>query len=165
MREADDLTRRALMSGSLALAVTACRPFGQAAPTTEADPDLLTLRRVLSAEEDLLTRYDAVRRSHPALADTLDPIAADHRAHVRALRSRVTPPPRPSPSATRSTPGQGPRVPTDATEATQTLAELERTAAADRVDDLLAVPPFLAQVLASISASEATHAALLTGSP
>lgn len=164
---AGDVTRRAVVGGSLVLAAAACRPFGGASQRTddEVDADVLSVRRALVAEERLLARYDAVRRRHPGLAGRIDPIAAEHRAHVRALRSSVTPSPSPSPSASPSTPGDDASVPADPAEAAGTLAELERAAAADRVDDLLAVPPFLAQLLASISASEATHAALLTGAP
>lgn len=162
MREAHGVTRRALMGGSLALAVAACQPAGNAPRADGTDPDVLALRRALSAEQRLLARYDAVRRRHPDLADRIDPIAAEHRHHARALAARVTPSPEPTPTPTAS-PGDGWRAPPDAAEATRGLADLERAAAADRVDDLFAVPPFLAQLLASISASETTHAELLAG--
>lgn len=164
MREAHGVTRRALMGGSLALAVAACQPSGNAPPADGTDPDVLALRRALSAEQRLLARYDAVRRRHPDLADRIDPIAAEHRHHARALAARVSPSPEPTPTPTATaSPGDGWRAPPHAAEATRGLADLERAAAADREDDLFAVPPFLAQLLASISASETTHAELLAG--
>lgn len=156
------LTRRALFGGSLALAVTACEPFGSAESHARGDPDVDTVRRALAGEEELLARYEAVLRRHPQLASRLDAFAAEHRAHRHALRARVSPSPSPiSPSAA---PVKSPRhstVPPDSDQAISGLAEREQTAAAARLDDLATAPPFLAQLLASIAAAEATHAALL----
>ncbi len=161
------LTRRTLLQGSLALTVAACEPPGYAAPGGDADPDLATLRGAIMDEERLLARYAAVVRHHPRLRSRLEPLSADHRAHLGALRAQVSPTPRlptSSPPTEVSTPSPRPTrpVPPTPAEALDDLARRERAAAGARVEPIGAVPPFLAQLLASIGACEATHAALLT---
>lgn len=157
-------TRRAVFGGVLALAVSACRPLRSAQRPT-VSPELKTLRRAAAHEESLISRYEAVRRRHPRLASRIDPIVDEHRAHLAALRAQVTPSPTPSESETPPPKDETPSAPADRSEAVKALAAQERAASDARIRDLDTAPPFLAQVLASIGASEATHAALLEDTP
>lgn len=154
------LTRRALFGGSLVVALAACEPLGRTTDRPEQSPELATLRRAISAEEALLARYEAARGQHPELADTITAISDDHRAHLRALRARVSPSPTPT-GSTKATSAPATSVPRDRAGALRALAERERAAADARLRDLAGAPPFLAQLLASIGAAEATHATLL----
>lgn len=161
----DQLTRRAFVGGSVALAATACEPAGTATTRTRADPDVAAVRRAVADEEDLLARYDTAVRHHPQLASRLDAFATEHRAHLQALRARVSP--SPSPLATHATPEPSSShspAGMDTEDILSALANREHAAADTRLDDLTGAAPFLAQLLASIGAAEATHAALLTGS-
>lgn len=164
------LTRRALLGGSLALTLTACTPAGK-----RPGPDVVLVGRAVADEQDLLAYSQAVLRHHPGVGARVDPIVSDHRAHLGALRAQVSPTPADlptsvSPPTTPTSAGPGParspgppRVPAGEAEAVAGLAERERSAAAARVEDLSGAPPFLAQLLASIGASEAAHAGLLAG--
>lgn len=151
-------TRRALLAGSLAAAVAACEPLGYAAPKQEEDHDVALVRRAIAGEEELVVRYDAVRRRHPRLAGRLDPLAREHVEHLRVLRGRLSRVAAPTVSAR---PPKEPSVPAAPADATAALAERERVAAAHRLDDILSASPPLAQLLASISACDVVHAALL----
>lgn len=165
-------TRRALLGGSLALTLAACTPPGEPEPP---GPDVVLVGRAVAGEQALLAYYHAVLRRHPGMEAQVGPILSDHRAHLRALRAQVSPTPAvlptsPSPPAAPTSAGPGrarspspPRVPAGEAEAAAALAERECSAAAARVEDLSGAPPFLAQLLASIGASEAAHAGLLAG--
>lgn len=155
-----DPTRRAVFGGMLALAVSACEPLRKA-QGQPVSPELRTLRRAAAHEESLIARCEAVRRRHPRLASRIQPIADEHRAHLAALRGQVTPSPTPSASGSPSAKKETPSVPARRRDAVGALAAQERAAADARISDLDTAPPFLAQLLASIGASEATHAALL----
>ena len=116
------------------------------------DPDLAVVARALAASQDLAQRYAATATAFPDLAGRLGPLAAEHAAHIAALRvSTPTTPP-----GTTVAP-----VPTVAIEALAALAAAERTSAAARVPDLLHSAPAVARLLASVAACQAVHAAVL----
>ncbi|MGH3099013.1 MAG: hypothetical protein ACRDMV_23750 [Streptosporangiales bacterium] len=157
-------SRRGLLAGTVA-AVTlagACRPFVTAEEDEKRDPDIVTAKQALAAEEELLARYAAARGQHADLDKSLAPFVHRHREHRAALRTRLPKRATASPSATTSpAPSQSTHAPRSVK---RTLAELvgaERAAAAGRVDDALGASPTLAEVLASIGACEAAHAKLL----
>jgi hypothetical protein len=93
-------------------------------------------------------------------------VQADHIAHLAQLRSRLVEPPgaRPSPvNPPHGTPSAGPGA-TGVTGTRAVLGELEiaEQGASDRlIGELAGLPPSLAQLFASIAASEATHAEYL----
>ncbi|WP_030217812.1 hypothetical protein [Streptomyces bikiniensis] len=136
--------------------------------------------RSVAVARGLLERYDAVLAAHPALAPRLTPLRSSVAAHVRALgdggtdgggTGAVEPAaasgsPAPSASApARSTTAPSPApVPVAADPATALgeLAAAERTASDGHTDALLAAPPEYARLLASVAASGAVHAHLLT---
>ena len=149
----------------------------QPVPAGQADP---VLDRALSAETDLLKRYDATLALPSVAADSgltakLKAIRAEHAAHTAAIKQGYTPPTTlpgssaapssPSPSASATTPA--PPAATDARDAKTAVAALpraEQDAASARTADILAADGATAMLLASIAASESGHAALLLGS-
>ena len=126
-------------------------------------PDVVTLQAVIAAEQTMISLYQAAVDSNLAADRTggLEGLLAQHRQHLGLLRARLVLPPgtRASSSASSSaSPGVAP--------ARVTIARLraaERASAADLVRRLVTVPPSLAQLFASIAASDATHAVALGG--
>ncbi|MFD5256633.1 hypothetical protein ACFWM5_27860 [Streptomyces bobili] len=132
--------------------------------------------RAASDSAGLLERYDAVLAVHPALTARLAPLRAEVARHVTAFggTERGT---RTSPSASASasapasasasaSPGVPPApavvVPADAKAALADLAGAERTLSDLRVAALVDLPGEPARLLASVAASGAAHAYLLT---
>jgi hypothetical protein len=129
-------------------------------------PDVVTLVAVIAAEEDLISLYrTALARDSAAAARASDLLAllAQHEQHLTRLRAQLIQPagtataaasPRPSAKASAVAPE---RV---------TVARLraaESASAAGLVRRLATVEPALAQLFASIAASDATHATSLGG--
>jgi len=117
-------------------------------------PDVITLQEVITAERAMIALYRAAVNTQPAR--TLEGMLAQHRQHLAQLQARLVLPaasPAPSASASRS-----------AAPARVTIAQLraaERASATDLVRRLATVPPALAQLFASIAASDATHVVAL----
>jgi hypothetical protein len=164
--------RRALLIASVAALpalLTACRGV-QALGTPPAPPaDVDTLRSAIEHETALVASYVAITASGGSAAPggqagpagaagggrtaaALAAVLADHRQHLAQLSSRLI-----EPAA------HGPATPTGAASGhgvSMTVAQLEQAeqAASDRlIAQLAGVPPALAQLFASIAASEATH--------
>jgi hypothetical protein len=118
---------------------------------------------VIAAEELMIARYDIVITRSARLAAGLRPLRAEHRLHLAELRSRLIVPPGSQAAAARpahsrpaaARPGRGPAA------AISFLQGAERASAANLLRHLAAVSPSLAQLMASIAASEATHVAAL----
>jgi hypothetical protein len=187
-----DRTRRAVLAATAAslplLAVSGCKGVGALAAPPRPAPDVAVLRSAIAAEEAMIARYDAVISRSASLAGGLRPLRGEHRRHLAQLRSRLIVPPgsaaAASPSlspsgqaahgqaahgqagAGRTSHGQvgaGPdTVPADAAAAIPFLQAAERAAAAALLHQLAAASPSLAQLMASVAASEATHVAALT---
>jgi hypothetical protein len=122
-------------------------------------PDVITLQEVITAERAMIALYQAAVNGEPASrVRVLEGLLAQHRQHLAQLQARLVLPsasPTPSASASRSA---APRRPTIAR-----LRTAERASATDLVRRLVSVPPALAQLFASIAASDATHVAALAG--
>jgi hypothetical protein len=126
--------------------------------------DVLTLQAVIAAEENLIGLYRTALAGAPAPAQALRTLLAQHEQHLAQLRARLIVPPGPAPSPAQ--PGRPSASGTATPAAPVSLARLraaERASAADLVQRLATVPPALAQLLASIAASDATHVAVLGG--
>jgi Ferritin-like domain len=165
-----DPTRRAVIAAAASLplvAVTGCSGIDVLASPPSPAPDVGLLREAIIREQQMVTWYSAVLRgmrnagasgSSPAsLTAALEPLLAEHRAHLAQLRSRlIVPTGSASPSPSYRAPG-APVVPAAAAAAVAFLRSAEQAAATAMLDRLAGASPSLAQLFASISASEATH--------
>jgi hypothetical protein len=89
----------------------------------------------------------------------LPTLLAQHQQHLTQLNARLIIPPGASPS---SSPSPVPS-PTPSPEPISSLRDAERASAASLTGQLSSVGPALAQLFASIAASDATHADALGG--
>ena len=128
-------------------------------------PDVITLQEVIAAEQTMIKLYQAAVHGSPATdqARGLEGLLAQHRQHLGLLQARLVLPAG-TPTATPS--GASGGASSGAVAGPVTIARLraaERASAADLVRRLVTVQPALAQLLASIAASDATHAVALSG--
>jgi len=128
-------------------------------------PDVVTLQAVIAAEHTMIRLYLAAidAGSAPARAHRLEPLLAEHEQHLARLQARLIVPAgsQASPSPSPSTAGATGAVRTPVTIAR--LRAAERASAANLVQRLGPVEPALAQLFASIAASDATHVTALGG--
>ena len=164
--------RRAVLAAAAStalLAAAGCKGVGALASPPRPASEVALLRAAIAAEEEMVARYHAVIIRSPGLAAGLRPLRAEHQRHLAELRSRLIVPPGSAAGAARSPAAARSRRPQPAQDsgpaspaaAISFLQEAERTAAADLLRQLTAASPSLAQVMASIAASEATHVAAL----
>jgi hypothetical protein len=170
-----DPTRRAVIAAAASLplvAVTGCSGVDVLASPPSPAADVGLLREAITSEQLMVTWYSEVLRGSgnagaaggpPAsLTAALEPVLSEHRAHLTELRSRlIVPTGSASPSPSYRAPG-APVVPTAAAAAVAFLRDAEQAAATAMLDRLRGASPSLAQLFASISASEATHVPALT---
>ena len=127
-------------------------------------PDVITLQEAIKAERAMIALYQAAVNGGTRPARTLEGLLAEHRQHLSRLQARLVLPPgsgsaSPSPSPSSSSSPSSSRA-----RGRVTIAQLraaERASAADLVRRLVSVPPALAQLFASIAASDATHVVAL----
>ena len=160
-----DLRRRSVLAAAVMtvpLVAAGCKGVGALGTPPEPGPDVAVLRGAIGTERALIARYRSAMAGSPALSGTLGPLLAQHREHLARLTSMLiepagqgaSPDTTPSAAGTAAT-GSGPAA---------TLAALEaaEAGAARSLDSrLILAPPALAQLMASIAASEASHALLL----
>jgi hypothetical protein len=166
---AADPSRRALLvaAAGLPLLVAGCRGAAALGTPPVPAPDVTVLRTATVAEQAMVTRYrDAIRLlrdgsaagsgNGPTAAATLAALLTQHQEHLRQLRSRLAPG---SPLAARATlaPSAAPTAPATAQEAIAALGPAEQAASDWLLSRVPLAPASLAQLLASICASEATH--------
>jgi hypothetical protein len=166
---ARDATRRrvlAIGAVTLPLAAAGCKGLAALGAPPKPAPDVAVVGDAITVEARLIAHYGAVLAAVPALADPLRPLLAQHHDHLARLRARLIIPPG-SRATDPASPGPAPRgsapVPGTRAAAIGYLRDAENAAAAAQLAHLAAAPPSLAQLLASISASEATHAMILGG--
>jgi hypothetical protein len=163
-------SRRSLLlaaSAALPVLLTACKGVQALGTPPPPPPDIRALRAAIAAEELMVDTYGfAILRleTSPAfgqagLLAAFHAAQTDHVAHLAQLRSRLIEPvgtPTPSPSrASAFTAG------TSLTEVLTTLENAEQATSDRLIGQLAVLPPALAQLFASIAASEATHVPLL----
>jgi len=163
----------------LLLATAGCRssevfagPDPLASPPS-LSPDVITLRAVIAAEESLIHLYETAIGGDPGMTARvrrLTSLLAQHEQHLVQLRARlILPPGTPQTQASPSTtPGAASTLPGSAGTSgvrvtTAGLRAAERASAAGLVQRLATVEPALAQLFASIAASDATHVQVLGG--
>jgi hypothetical protein len=124
--------------------------------------DVLTLQAVIAAEENMIDLYRLAISgdSGTSRARTLRSLQGQHQQHLVQLKARLIVPPGASASPSPSSASPSPRV---STVSIARLQAAERASAADLVRRLATAPPALAQLLASIAASDATHVTALGG--
>jgi hypothetical protein len=173
-------TRRVVLAvaATLPLAVASgCDGVNVLAAPPRPAPDVALLRSAITAEELMVARYTnvlkAVRNpggtsagrggSQSALTAALEPVLAEHQAHLAQLRSRLIVPAGAAPLPSERVPAgpAAPAAPAAPGAAVAFLRAAEQAAAADMLDRLPQAPASLAQLFASISASEATHVPVL----
>lgn len=167
------LSRRILLAGAATLPLLAggCRGTMALGTPPQPAPDVGILRAATATEQALVMRYqDALRLLHaapatgsePALSAILARLLAEHQQHLSQLRSRLIPG---SPRAAGSGPlrVRRPARPATTGQAVTGLISAEQAASDQLLRQVTApgVPASLAQLLASISASEATHVPVL----
>ena len=140
-------------------------------------PDVVALQAVIAAEQAMITLYQSAVASHLALstagptsgpttgpatgrAGVLEELLAQHRQHLGQLQARLVLPAG-SPSAQASSSASLGAAPARVTIAR--LRAAESASATDLVRRLVSMPPALAQLFASIAASDATHVVALGG--
>ncbi len=168
-----DATRRAVLAATAAtlpLLAGGCKGISALGTPPEPQADVAVARAAIAAETLIITRYEAVLAAVPALAGRLRPLLTQHEDHLVRLRARLidpraqghatspAPSARPSPGAGAGTVGAVPRTPAAAV---AFLRQAERAAATAMASHLRTASPSFAQLLASIAASEATHALVL----
>jgi hypothetical protein len=127
--------------------------------------DVLTLQAVIAAEENMIDLYRTAISGdlgNRAAAQTrmLQSLQAQHEQHLVQLKARLVVPPGASASPSGAAASPSPRP---STVTVTGLRAAERASAADLVQQLVTVPPALAQLFASIAASDATHVTALGG--
>ena len=131
--------------------------------------DVLTLQAVIAAEENMIDLYRTATSGDSPIpgasrARTLRSLLAQHEQHLVRLKARlVVPPGMPSSTSLPSSGGRPSPSPRAARVSVAQLRAAERASAADLVQRLATAPPALAQLLASIAASDATHVTALGG--
>ena len=158
------LSRRQLLAASpttlpLFLALSGCKgPAVLSAPPT-VSAQTQTLLRAVTAEQNLIWIYNKAIAAYSRLAPTLAPLRAEHEAHLAQLRARVIEP------AGKNLPGTVTARPALAASPSAALTQLrdsEQAAVGTLMGRLDSASPSLAQLYASIAASEAAHAIVLT---
>jgi len=157
------------------LGAAACRsedvfagPDPLASPPRPA-PEVITLQAVIAAEESLIRLYKMAIDGGPgatAEARRLNSLLAQHEQHLVQLRARLILPPGQGGTASpqdRGSPGGSSPKGGSARVTVARLRAAERASAAGLVRRLADVEPALAQLFASIAASDATHVMVLGG--
>jgi hypothetical protein len=169
-------TRRVMLAAAAMLplaAVSGCDGVDVLAAPPSPAADVTMLREAIAAEQLLITWYAAVLRdagkaggtpaggSPTTLTAVLEPLLAEHRAHLAQLRSRLVVPAGSAAGPSPSRRAAAPVVPGAGSAGVAFLRAAEQAAATDMLDRLRKAPGSLAQLFASISASEATHVPVL----
>jgi hypothetical protein len=161
-----EATRRGVLAAvvSLPLVATGCKGVGALGTPPRPRPDVAVVRDAIDGETLIIARYHAVLAAVPTLAGSLGPLLQQHHEHLARLRARLiepstASPPAHSPAVAAS--AAGAPVPGTPAAARAYLRHAEQAAAQALMGKLTAAPPSLAQLLASIAASESTHALLL----
>ena len=154
-------TRRSVLAATMMTlpALAGCKGIGALGSPPRPRPDVAVARRAIASESQLVAHYEAVIARMPALAGSLGPLLTQHRDHLARLRGRLF---EPRPSAPQASPSVTP-VPGTPAAAISLLRTAEQSAAHSLLGTLAAVSsPSFAQLLASIAASEASHALVLS---
>lgn len=146
---------------SLFLALSACKGPAVLGAPPSVSSQTRTLLHAVTAEQNLIWIYNKTMAAYSGLAPTLAPLRAEHEAHLAELRARVIEPPGKRVTATVT--AKPPPAATGAAALAQ-LRAAEQAAVNTLMSRLDGASPSLAQLYASIAASEATHVSVLGAS-
>jgi len=150
------------------LALAACRGVQVLGSPPPPPADIRALSVAIKAEEQMVAMYGAAIVALPAGAAAAllaaRTVQAEHAAHLRQLRSRLIEP-APHPSATPRPVTLPPGTTGTTGSVLQALEQAEQAASDKLIAQLRVLPPALAQLFASIAASEATHVPYLRHVP
>ena len=157
------LSRRQLLAASpttlpLFLALSGCQALAVLRAPTTVSPQTRMLLHAVTAEQNLIGIYNKAVAAYSSLAPMLAPLRAEHEAHLAQLHGRVIGlPGQQVPSAVTAEPVIG-----DSQAAVLVqLRAAEQAAVKTLMSRLDGASPSLAQLYASIAASEATHVSVL----
>jgi hypothetical protein len=158
------LRRRDLFAASattlpMFLMLSACAGPGALAGPPPLSTDVRSLFTAVAAEQDLIEQYKQTMAAYSRLTPALTSLLAEHQAHLTQLRARIIEPPGktiPAAAAAQIS------VPGTREAAIAGLRGAEQAASAAQLRRLAVVSPSLAQLFASIAASEATHVTTLS---
>ena len=163
---ARDATRRRVLTAAAAalpLVAAGCKGISALGAPPKPAPDVTVVTAAIAVETQLIARYGEVLAASPGLGPARRPLLAHQHEPRTRLRARLIVPvggqPLPTPRATAR---RTARVPGSPAAALGYLRDAEDAAAGALLAHLATAPPSLAQLLASISASEATHALILS---
>ena len=145
----------------LFLALSGCTGPAVLSAPSAVSPQTQQLLQAVTAEQNLIWIYNKAMAGYSALRPALAPLLAEHQAHLAQLAARVIEP------AGKKATGAVTARPALAATADGALAQL-RAAELAAVGRLLgrgqlgSASPSLAQLYASVAASEATHVTTLT---
>jgi hypothetical protein len=157
------LRRRQLLAAStttlpLFLVLSGCKEPAVLAGPPPLSADVRVLFTAVTDEQNLISLYKRTMAAYSALAPSLAPLLAEHAAHLAQLRARIIEPPGKSvPDRITSRPP----IPGTRAAAAAALRTAEHAASTAQLRRLVSASPSLAQLYASIAASEATHVTAL----
>lgn len=143
----------------LVAALSACAGPNPLAGPPPLSADVRSLLQAVTAEQNLIWIYNRTMAAYSGLAPGLAALLAEHQAHLVQLRASIVEPPGKTVPATVT---RKPAVPGTPASALAQLRAAEQSASAAQLRRLAGAPPALAQLYASIAASEATHVTALT---
>jgi len=160
-----DPTRRVVLAAAAtsSLLLAGCKGIRALGPPPGLSPDVVTLEHAITAEELMVSTYSSALTALAGDAkagQVLARVLAEHGAHLGALRSRLILPHRTASATPRPSP-VAPAMPADRQQVLARLAAAEQAAVTRLTGQLRDVPAALAQLMASISASEAAHLVFL----
>jgi hypothetical protein len=158
-----DATRRGVLAATAATLplLAGCKGIGALGTPPAPQADVAAARAAIAAETRMITRYKAVMAAVPSLRGRLQPLLSQHEEHLTRLRGRLIDPGSLASALSAAGAGSGGRVPRTPTAAMAFLRRAEGAAASALAGHLQTASPSFAQLLASIAASEATHALVL----
>jgi hypothetical protein len=143
----------------LVLALSACKGPAVLSAPAALSPQTRMLLHAVTAEQNLVWLYSKAIAAYSGLTPTLAPLRAEHEAHLAQLRARVIEPPGQQVSGTVTA---KPALGTSEANVLAQLRAAEQGAVKILMSRLNGASPSLAQLYASIAASEATHVSVLS---
>jgi hypothetical protein len=148
------------LAGTVAgAALAGCWPKSDK-PAAHPTPHPLT--PVAAGTQALLDRYQATIAGYPDLADRLQPLLADHRAHLDALRRAMGLPASSASATAPASASASPSVAADQDGALTALKDAEKAGQTAAATACLAAAAGHAPLLGSIAACRATHGEVLS---